>query len=283
MTKYLVIGDPVAHSRSPGMQNAAFEFHHLGRPYGRRRVPRGEVAAFAEEARRGLAGFNLTVPHKAEIIPCLDEIDPEAAAAGSVNTVTVSGGRLIGTSTDGYGLETALRENFRRPLEGACCCFIGCGGAAHATAFHLARCGVRAIRIANRTVGRAEELAGRLRSRHPGLTLEIARPDDSDTLRRWFSDTDFLIQATSLGLRDGDPTPFDLELLENNARLRIFDTIYRSTPLLRRAAELGIPAADGAAMLIHQGAKSFEIWTGLPAPVEAMRRGFLENPEDPSC
>lgn len=283
MIKYLVIGDPISHSRSPGMQNAAFEFHHLGRPYGRCRVLRGEVAAFAESARRELNGFNLTVPHKAEIIPCLDEIDPAAELAGSVNTVTVSEGRLIGTSTDGYGLETALRENFRRPLEGACCCFIGCGGAAHATAFHLAGCGVRAIRIANRTLEKADELAGRLHSIHPELIVETARPDDADRLRTWFADTDFLIQATSLGLRDDDPAPFDLNLLEKNARLRIFDTIYRSTPLLRRAAELEIPAADGAAMLIYQGAKSFEIWTGLPAPIDAMRRGFLEDPEVPAC
>ena len=215
---------------------------------------------------------------EAPVCSCTDK-----CVAGSVNTVTVSEGRLIGTSTDGYGLETALRENFRRPLEGACCCFIGCGGAAHATAFHLAGCGVRAIRIANRTLEKADELAGRLHSIHPELIVETARPDDADRLRTWFADTDFLIQATSLGLRDDDPAPFDLNLLEKNARLRIFDTIYRSTPLLRRAAELEIPAADGAAMLIYQGAKSFEIWTGLPAPIDAMRRGFLEDPEVPAC
>lgn len=160
MIKYLVIGDPISHSRSPGMQNAAFEFHHLVGPMTAPGAPRRSGPPSQENSATRTERFNLTVPHKAEIIPCLDEIDPAAELAGSVNTVTVSEGRLIGTSTDGYGLETALRENFRRPLEGACCCFIGCGGAAHATAFHLAGCGVRAIRIANRTLEKADELAG---------------------------------------------------------------------------------------------------------------------------
>ncbi|HCH86983.1 MAG TPA: shikimate dehydrogenase, partial [Lentisphaeria bacterium] len=129
MRNYAVIGDPVGHSRSPGMQNAAFEHYRLGSPYVKRHVRPGELGAFVEEARRTLAGFNCTVPHKSAIIPYLDEVDPKALAASSVNTVTVrEDGTLAGTSTDGYGLEMALETNFGRPLAGAEVCFIGCGG-----------------------------------------------------------------------------------------------------------------------------------------------------------
>ncbi len=275
MRNYAVIGDPVGHSRSPGMQNAAFEFHHLGSPYRKIHVRPEELEEFVESARRELAGFNCTVPHKAAIIPYLDEVDPKALAASSVNTVTVGeDGRLSGTSTDGYGLEKALEESFGRPLAGSAICFIGCGGAAHATSFHLAECGVKSIRIANRTLEKAEELAEKLRAANPGLSIETSRPDDRETLERWFADTDFLIQATSLGLRETDAAPFDLGLLHSGLKLAVFDTIYLDTPLLKRARETELPAAGGAAMLLYQGAKSFEIWTGLPAPIEAMRAGM---------
>lgn len=275
MRNYAVIGDPVGHSRSPGMQNAAFEFHHLGSPYLKIHVRPEELGAFVERARRELAGFNCTVPHKAAIIPYLDEVDPQALAASSVNTVTVAeDGRLSGTSTDGYGLEMALTRNFGRTLSGGTVCFIGCGGAAHATSFHLAGCGVKTIRLANRTLEKAEELAEQLRAANPALTVETARPGDNDTLERWFADTDFLIQATSLGLRPTDPAPFDLTLLRSGLKLAVFDTIYLDTPLLRRAREVQLPAAGGAAMLLYQGAKSFEIWTKLPAPIEEMRAGL---------
>ena len=276
MIKYMVIGDPIAHSRSPGMQNAAFEFHGLGSPYGIRHVRPDELGGFLDFARANLKGVNLTVPHKAAVIPYLDIVDPAAEAAGSVNTLIIENGRIHGASTDGYGLEHALLENFSRPLAGAGVTFIGAGGAAHATAFHLAALGVKSIRIANRTVAKADEIAEKLRRLHPALFVETARPDDSATLARWFADTDFLIQATSLGLKAGDPAPFDLALLKPELKLCIFDTIYKPTPLLAKARELRLPVADGAAMLIHQGAKSFELWTGLSAPLDAMRRGFLE-------
>lgn len=276
MIKYMVIGDPVSHSRSPGMQNAAFEACGLGSPYGRRHVTFEELPEFVKFARENLAGVNLTVPHKAAVIPLIDRVDPEAAAAGSVNTLVIENGEIFGTSTDGYGLEHALLANFHRPVRGAAFCFVGAGGAAHATAFHLAGCGARAIRLANRTVAKAEELAERLRRRNPGLCVETARIDDAEQLARWFADTDFLIQATSLGLRPDDPPPFPLELLHRGLKLAVFDTIYRETPLLKQARELALPCAGGMDMLIYQGAKSFEIWTGRPAPIEAMRRGFLE-------
>ncbi len=274
MNNYCVIGDPVAHSRSPGMQNAAFEFHGLGSPYMKRHVKPEELAGFAAYARKNLAGFNCTVPHKKAIIPFLDEIDPEAAAAESVNTVLVENGRMSGFSTDGYGLEMALRENFGLSLAGKTVLFAGTGGAASATSFHFARQGVKAILLANRTVAKAEELAGKLRRFAPGIPVETA---PLAGIGPFLKRADILIQATSLGLSPEDPPPFDLGLLEQARELVIFDTIYKETPLLRQAAELGIPSAGGLAMLLYQGAKSFELWTRLPAPIEEMRAGMTRN------
>lgn len=285
MDRYLVIGDPIAHSRSPGMQNAAFRFHNLDARYEKRHVLRGEIAPFLEEARRELAGFNLTIPHKGAVIEFLDEITPEAAAAGSVNTVTVRDGKLLGDSTDGYGLEHALLDNFHLGPAGKKFLFLGCGGAARATAFHLALRGAETIRIANRTIEKAEALADELRRYRRDLAVEISAIGDEERLAFWLADTDFLIQATSLGLRDDDAMPLNPELLTPKlaVRLRIFDTIYRDTPILRRAVACSIPAAGGMEMLIHQGAKSFEIWTGLPAPLDVMRRGFLQGDDESCC
>ena len=273
--KYLVIGHPVGHSRSPRMQNEAFRFHRLGEPYGALDVPPEELGTFAEFARGNLLGVNVTVPHKGAIMEFVDEIEPTARAAGSVNTLKIVDGRICGFSTDGYGMEKALESAFRRPISGAKLLFVGCGGAARATAFHLAGRGADKIWLFNRTKERADALADGLRRHLPGRDFESFSLADTDALERAVGEADILIQATKLGLADDDPAPFPLELLEKSRhRPAIFDTIYRDTPLLRRAAELGIPAAGGAEMLIHQGARSFEIWTGLKAPVDEMRRGF---------
>ncbi len=273
--RYLVIGHPVGHSRSPRMQNAAFGFYRRGEPYGALEVSPEDLGNFIDFARSRLLGVNVTVPFKGAVIEFLDEIDPAARIAGSVNTLRIENGRISGFSTDGYGLERALLNSFGRPLGGAEFMFIGCGGAARATAFHLAGCGARRIRLFNRTPERAVELAEGLRRAVPGVRCEAYALADLEALRRAVASADYLIQATRLGLSDDDPEPFPLEFLEKSPhRPAVFDTIYRDTPLLRCARKLGIPAADGAEMLINQGARSFEIWTGLIAPVAAMRRGF---------
>ena len=121
---------------------------------------------------------------------------------------------------------------------------------------------------------KAEELAGKVRQSLPGTQIEAIALDDTGHLSAALKKADLLLQMTSLGLHDEDPAPMPLELLEVNSSLRIFDAIYRPTPLLKRAQTLGLAAADGSDMLIYQGAASFEIWTGKSAPLEAMRRGF---------
>lgn len=274
---YAVIGDPVAHSLSPVMHNAAFRALGMDAEYIAVHVKAEELGDFAEDARKNLAGFNITVPHKKGIIPFLDEVDPVAQMAGSVNTVTIRDGRLIGCSTDGFGLETALREAFGFELAGGRAVFIGCGGAAHAVAFHFAEHGLQQLFLLNRTLSTAEQLAEELRLHFPGFPVETASLADTDRAGDFLNRAQAAVQCTSLGLKPDDPPPLDPELLPQD--IKLFDTIYKPTPLLRYAKAHNIAHAAGLGMLLHQGARSFAIWTGAEAPVEAMRQALPPVPD----
>ncbi len=271
---YAVIGSPIAHSLSPAMQNAAFQALGLDGEYIAVHVPSGELGDFVADARKRLAGFNITVPHKNAVIPFLDEIDPEAAPAGSINTVTNLDGHLRGTSTDGYGLETALREAFRYHVSGNAAVFLGCGGAARAVAFHFARKGLKKLFLLNRTLSTAESLAAEITAHFPSLEIHTASIADLSAAEDFLNRSTVAIQCTSLGLKSDDPPPIPPELLPE--KICFFDTIYKRTRLLQYAEEKGIPHADGLGMLLHQGAKSFSIWTGQEAPLEAMRKALQE-------
>ena len=274
---YAVIGDPIAHSLSPVMHNAAFRALGMDSEYIAVHVKAEELEAFAEDARKNLAGFNITVPHKKGIIPFLDEIDPEARLAGSVNTVRNQNGRLIGCSTDGYGLEAALKEAFGFTVSGGTALFIGCGGAARAVSFYFAMRGLRKLFILNRTVATAENLAAELTGNFPGFQVETASISDLEMAGSFLNRAQVAVQCTSLGLKPEDPPPLPPELLPQS--IRLFDTIYKPTPLLRYARMHHIPHAAGLGMLLHQGARSFTIWTGVEAPVEVMRQALPPVPE----
>jgi len=273
--RYTVIGDPIGHSRSPALQNAAFEAAGLGRPYGLLHVTPEELPAFLAWAAEHLAGFNLTLPHKTAVIPFLATVEPAAAAARSVNTVRCEAGRMHGFSTDGRGLEMALREAFDLPLAGSSVLFLGCGGAVRATAFHLAAAGAAAIRLLNRTREKAEELAAELRRFAPGVTVEAAAADDAERAAAFWRASNVAVQATSAELHGALPPA--AELLATRPELPCFDMLYPETEFVRRARAHGHPAADGFGMLLHQGAGSFEIWTGRPAPVERMREALRRS------
>lgn len=274
---YLVIGDPVAHSRSPQMQNAAFEALGWGRPYGKLRVDPAKMAEFAAYARENLKGVNLTVPHKQVIIPFVDELSPLAAACQSVNTLKIENGKLYGFSTDGAGISGAVRENFHVELTDLHVLMLGAGGAATAIAFETADKKCASLTIANRTVEKAQSIIGKVCRYAPGVDAKAISINDNAALAEAVQKADLLLQVTSLGLHDEDPAPMDLELLKLNPALRVFDAIYRPTPLLKKAQELGLPAADGREMLIWQGAASFEIWTGVKPSIEAMRLGYNQT------
>lgn len=271
---YAVIGWPVAHSLSPQLQNAAFEYYRLGAPYGKCAVPPEELNDFAANARTRLAGFNVTVPHKRQIIAALDEITPEAETVQSVNTVSVRSGRLYGDSTDGYGLAMALQDAFALPVAGHAFCFLGAGGAAQAAAGYFATHRAKELFIVNRSIARAADLAERLNGLCPSCRCHAVAASDLPAVRRAVAAAEVVIQATSLGVRPDDPPPLSETVLAEAKRC--FDTIYHPTAFQRAAAGRGIPVADGRGMLLHQGARSFELWTGKPAPVEAMRAALEE-------
>ena len=275
MIKYAVIGHPAGHSRSPGMHNAALKKCGVAAEYLKLDVAPEEFDDFVRYARENLAGFNLTVPHKQMIIPYLDEIDPEAERVNSVNTVKVLPDRgLAGCSTDGVGFEEAVRFRLGMELAGKSCLLLGCGGAARAVAFRLAKCGAKMIRIANRHVDKAAALAAELDAEAEAITLS-----DTERLEAAVRGSDLVIQATTLGLRADDAPPVALEVLDAAPRgLAVFDLIYMATPLLRRAAELGMRYCDGREMLLRQGAASFRFWTGMEPPIETMRSGMENDP-----
>ncbi len=272
--RYAVIGDPVGHSLSPAMHRAAFAELGLAAGYEAVHVRPEELPAFVARARREFAGFNATVPHKEALLALVDEVDPAARAAGSVNTVSCREGRLHGASTDGHGLECALREAFGLEVAGHRLVFLGAGGTVHAVAPHLLRRGASGVTVVNRTVARAEALLARFAAEFPGAELRAVSPEDTAAVRSAIATSSVVIQATSLGLRDADPCPLGADLFLPG--VCYFDTIYRSTPFLARAEACGCSWADGLGMLLHQGAASFRIWTGHEPPLDAMRRALRQ-------
>ena len=274
--KYAVIGNPVGHSKSPQMQNAGFEYCGMGSIYGKMHVEHEELAEFVDYARKNLYGFNITVPYKQDIIPYVDEISEVAKLSGSVNTVKVVNGRLIATSTDGVGLASALQEHFCKELKNIRIVFAGAGGAAQAAAWYFACSGAESIFIANRSEGRAVELRNALKSAFPELETECCLFADREKMAEFVRKSDVLIQSTSVGLKDADGAPFELDILAENKNICVYDLIYRETEILKYCRLNGIQCANGSDMLLYQGAASFEFWTDLKAPVAAMRKGLEE-------
>ena len=277
MEKYLVIGDPIGHSRSPGMQNAAFEALGMGRPYGWRHVTPDELPEFFEYARKNLLGVNLTVPHKLQAAELADELSERAAACGSVNTLIIADGHIKGDSTDGVGLAEALEYCFNDTIKGKRILFCGAGGAARATAVHLASCGAAEVSFINRTLSKADELVQLCRKYYPQTEGFCAEPGDEKACSELMERCDYLIQATSLGLKSSDPLPLPECCFRRGMKMRIFDTIYHPTAIQQLAGQLGLTWANGREMLIRQGAESFRLWTGLEPDLDAMRAGFEEG------
>jgi shikimate dehydrogenase len=273
--RYAVIGDPIVHSLSPIMHNAAFASLGMDAESSAVRVRERGLGVFAETARRELRGFNITVPHKNNIIEHLDAVSEECEVTGSVNTVSNVDGKLVGASTDGYGLEMALKDAFDVEIPGNSFFFVGCGGTVRAVAYHFLAKGAEKLFIANRTLAKAEKLARHFMEALPDSEIECAALEDSAELARFSDEAAVIIQATSIGLAVGDPSPFPAELIRPDTPM--FDTIYKKTRFLADAEAAGAPFSGGAGMLLHQGARSFEIWTGRKPPVDVMRQALASH------
>ncbi|MEM3736657.1 MAG: shikimate dehydrogenase [Candidatus Bathyarchaeia archaeon] len=271
---YCIIGDPVEHSLSPVMHNTAFKSLGLNCIYVAFKVDAKALGeAITGLKALGVEGFNVTIPHKINVMRYLDEIDSTAREIGAVNTVKYSGGRLYGYNTDGAGVLSALEEA-KVDLHGKRVALIGAGGAARAIAFALAS-RVEEISIINRTAGKGIELAEALK-KHFGITVR-AKGLDRAVLKKELAEADILINATSIGMHPHLGSPVDSDLLRPG--IVVFDIVYTplETRLLRDARLKGLKTVDGVGMLVHQGAKSLEIWLGVGPPIELMRKAVLER------
>jgi shikimate dehydrogenase len=274
-----LIGDPVAHSLSPRMHNAAFAAAELNWRYVAFRVPSEELAAALRAvAALGMVGCNVTVPHKEAAFGAVDDLDPVASHVGAVNTVRVAAGRLQGFNTDAPGLLDALMHEGGAALDGRTAVVIGAGGGARAAAFALASRAAR-VTILNRTVARARGLAQRITAAQP--QCDVAAADLSvGSIAAALDGADILIQATSAtmsaAMGGGGGRAEWLDAVEKQLRpgITVLDMVYTParTDLLTAAEKAGATAVSGRALLVHQGARSFELWTGRPAPVDVMRR-----------
>ena len=270
-----LLGHPLGHSISPAMQGAAFAHHRIAAAYELWDVaPEGLAGAVGALRGPNFLGANVTVPYKELVVPLLDELSPLAARAGAVNTIVKRGALLRGENTDIDGFLQPLRDRGADPA-GLRATILGAGGAARAVATALLDAGVPGLTIANRTLARAEDLAAALATAYVAGAPPRAVALDAPALADVLAATSLLVDATAAGWRAGAPTLPPALLARLPATALVYDLTYRSTPLLRAAADRGLATIDGLPMLVEQGALAFELWTGRPAPRAVMREAAL--------
>ncbi len=262
-----LIGHPVEHSLSPRMHNAAFAADGLDFVYVCLDVDPDDLpAAVKGAAALKLRGFNITMPHKRAMISLLDELDEGARISGAVNTVVIDRSSLRGYNTDGGGMVMAC-EQAGIELSGQRVLLLGAGGAAAAIAVAFGGAGIRELNIANRSVDHAIELRNKLR----GVGIEKVVVHPLDALGEAVLETEIIVNATSLGMKEGDPLPLPAWYVEDGKA--VCDAVYRpasETPLVRLARERGARVAAGDRMLLYQGVLAQKLWTGREPNVKAM-------------
>jgi shikimate dehydrogenase len=268
-----VIGDPVAHSASPQMHNAALAACGLAARYCRLHIRPEELrTALRLLSEKGFIGVNCTIPHKAAVLAAVDAADGGARRAGGVNTVVLGeDGRLSGFSTDGPGFSRAVCEEFGVELRDVRVLVLGAaGGAGRAVAMECASAGARRLTLLNRSVEKLQPLDDALVSFYPRELLTTSPWEDA-AVAAALEVSDLVVNCSALGMQPGDASPIPAALL--SSRHLIYDTIYTAhrTPLMLAADAAGARSANGLSMLLHQGALSFEIWFQRAAPLEIMR------------
>jgi len=295
---YGIIGDPVAHSLSPLMQNAAFAAKNIPAVYVAFHVAStGLAAAVAGLRSLGVKGANVTIPHKESVCPFLDAIDSSAELIGAVNTIVNTAGQLVGYNTDGLGLLRSLKADLNVTLNATSeVIILGAGGAARAAVVALAQQGVRSITILNRSEHRAQALVARYSGVFPQVTFRALNfnsglpnthggvagggfNDDSTSnckqLTNFLKKCHLIVNSTSIGLSGESFNVLPWE--DVNKKAVVFDMIYAAqpTPLVSAATTAGFFACDGLGMLAAQGEAAFELWTGQC--VDGLMRAALEQ------
>lgn len=253
------------------MHNAAFAALGLNWRYVACEVdPKNLRTALVGARAMAFAGLNLTVPHKLLALDMVDALDASAKTWGAVNTIRFDEAGAVGFNTDADAIITSLREDLKFEPRGAKVLLLGAGGAGRTAALKLAAEGVGGLFLVNRTQSKAGEIAAEIRRTFASVKVFVGYPSDP---------VDLTLNATSLGLKPGDGLPLDVRRFSFGQTRAAYDMIYRpaETPFLRAARVAGCQTANGLGMLLHQGAKAFEIWTGQPAPVAVMRQALEEN------
>ena len=266
-----IFGDPVTHSLSPLMHNAALQNAGIDAVYVPFHVTPTQLPGAVEAIRAlGLVGANLTIPHK-EVARCLvDELDPLAALIGAVNTIVHRNGRLFGYNTDGLGLMQAICEDLGIDVRGRRTLVLGAGGAARAAVVALARAGAAWVGVVNRTPARAEEMLAELAPKLEG-TAFAAFPLEAGPVSRLGGEVDLLVNSSAAGLK-GEVIPLPPELYVRPGGA-VYDMVYgrESTPLVLAARAAGLKAVDGLGMLAGQGEAAFRLWFETIPPAGIMR------------
>ncbi len=270
---FCIIGDPVEHSLSPLMHNAAFKYLNLNYSYIAFKVKVNELKESVESLRDiNVAGFNVTIPHKVEIIKYIDKLSDDASLAGAVNTVKNEDGIFVGYNTDIYGLMAPIEERLLN-FDGAKILILGAGGSSRAALVGLSRKkGIKSVYIVNRDqqkLSKVIELGNTL-----GLSCIPMEYSDNKKLSEISSHCELIINTTSVGLKN-EKSLLSPESVGNGSI--VFDIIYKPimTDLIECAKSANAKVIFGYEMLLNQGYKSFEIWTGLNAPREVMRKALL--------
>ncbi|HEY6111306.1 MAG TPA: shikimate dehydrogenase [Chthoniobacterales bacterium] len=277
-----ILGDPVTHSFSPDIHNAALKQEKIDMQYAAFEVSPNELARALKFVRElDFIGVNLTVPHKIAAIESVDEVDPAARKIGAINVVANRSGKLVGFNTDGLGFSRAIREEFAVDLRDLRVMLLGAGGGGRAIAMQCALENCERLVLANRTFDTAKELADRLSEFFAGpkvlgpVPRLQAIPWEESALRFQIANIDLIVNATPVGLNRTDPPPLPEHLLAPH--LLVYDTVYRPdrTQFVAAAAGAGARAANGLSMLLHQGALAFQIWFERAAPIDTMRAALL--------
>lgn len=253
------------------MHNAAFAALGLDWRYLAFEVdPKNLLAAIEGAKVMGFAGINLTVPHKLLAVDMVNLLDESAIKWGAINTILFNKNGAKGFNTDADAIIAALREDLKMELRGAKILLLGAGGAGRTAALKLASENVAELFLANRTVSKAEAIAGEIKKQFPSVKVSVGYPN---------ANVDLILNATSLGLKPDDISPLNEKQFSLNQTRAVYDMIYRpaETKLLAAAKAAGCQTANGLGMLLHQGAKAFEIWTGKSAPLAVMRRALEQN------
>ena len=267
-----IFGDPIDHTLSPAIHNAAFEHLGLNRVYFPFHVRPADLKAAVSSIRTlGFTGANITIPHKERVMRFLDDVHVHAKDVGAVNTVVNKKGRLIGYNTDGAGYLLSLREETGFVVRGKKIVILGAGGASRAIFHALLDARPASVVLANRTPKRAEDLAREFAKKFKNTVIRTV-PFKKGPLSDEAHGADLLVNTTSLGMTGQAKLDFPVDSLPKGSV--VSDIVYRplETDLLKKARRRGLKTHDGLSMLVRQGSIGFELWTGKKAPVELMRK-----------